>query len=177
MDGLRIRISRDLLSALVATALAVGSISVWAEQSGVPPARDFSADGRHAKDHNVAILLEFSAEYCGYCMLLEEDFLEPMLVSGDYDDKVIIRGVPIDQELPLIDFNGEATTTAALANRFDVDLTPTMVLVDAGGQVLTKPIVGIWTPDFFGGIIDEHIELALARLRDRRPERVTGQDK
>ena len=44
---------------------------------------------------NVPVVL-FSASHCGYCTIIKEEFLKPMLLSGDYVDKVLIRKLVID---------------------------------------------------------------------------------
>lgn len=131
----------------------------------VMPASNLARDGTEARRQGVAILLEFAADDCGYCRQLEEEFLKPMLRSGDYQDKVIMRMVDVNGATPIADFQGERSTTAALAERFDVDFTPTVLLVDGSGKLLAKPLVGIWSPDFFGGFLDARIDTAVSRIR------------
>ena len=43
-----------------------------------------------AEQQNLPIMISFVAEWCPYCKILEEDMLKPMVISGDYDGKVII---------------------------------------------------------------------------------------
>ncbi len=147
---------------------AAGLVRADGLDSGVrvAAATDLAADASLAARQGAVILLEFSAEDCTYCTLLEEEFLKPMLRSGDYDARVIMRVVDVDQPIPLRDFRGHRSTTAALADRFGVELTPTLVLVDSRGKPLVKRIVGIWSLDFFGGLLDERIDAALTRVRD-----------
>ena len=68
------------------------------------------------------------------------------------------------RELPLVGFDGNATSTLKLADHFEIQLTPTVLLVDTQGRVLAKPLVGIWSLDFFGGILDARIDNAVAAL-------------
>lgn len=132
----------------------------------VEAATDLAADASLAARQGAVILLEFAAADCPYCALLEEEFLKPMLRSGDYDGRVIMRVIDVDRAIPLTDFEGDRSTMAALADRFGVELTPTLVLVDSRGKPLVKRIVGIWSLDFFGGLLDERIASALIKARN-----------
>ena len=62
----------------------------------VPVAHDLQQDGRQAQSRQLPIMLTFSADDCSYCELLEEDFLQPMLLSGEYGDRAIIRKLILD---------------------------------------------------------------------------------
>ncbi len=88
-----------------------------------------------------------------------------MLRSGAYEDKVIMRAVEVDRATPLTDFRGRPSTSAALADAFNVELTPTVILVDSNGRPLVKRVVGIWSLDFFGGLLDDRIDAAVARIQ------------
>ncbi len=115
------------------------------------------------------ILLMFSSHYCPYCERVEEEFLKPMLISGDYDDRVIIRKVHIDVPTRAItDFDGSATTVGELSVRYNIMVTPTLVYVDGAGKELSERQVGMTTPDYFGGFIDQRIADARERLAEQR---------
>ena len=154
---------------MFALALLISFIPVWGGSVDdgvmVTPASNLARDAGEARRQGVAILLEFAADDCGYCRQLEEEFLKPMLRSGDYQDKVIMRMVDVNGTTPITDFQGGRSTSAALAKRFDVDFTPTVLLVDSSGELLAKPLVGIWSRDYFGGFLDARIDTAVNRIR------------
>jgi thioredoxin-related protein len=125
---------------------------------------DLQADGRVAMAAGIPVLLVFKAAHCPYCRELEESFLRPMLISGDYDTKVMIRSVDLDHDVFIQDFQGESVTPRGLAERYGVGLTPTMLLVDAGGRELVPRLVGLGVIDFFAAEIDAAIEAAAAKL-------------
>ena len=54
----------------------------------VPVAKNLQQEGSQAQQRQLPILLAFSADDCSYCELLEEDFLQPMLLGGEYQDRV-----------------------------------------------------------------------------------------
>ena len=92
----------------------------------IPHAVDLSQDAREASRRHLPILVMFSAEYCAYCRLVENDFLKPMIYSGDYQDKVIIRMVTIDGNEGLRDFHGKRLGADEFAAQENVSLTPTL---------------------------------------------------
>ncbi|WJW75593.1 thioredoxin family protein [Thiohalobacter sp. IOR34] len=132
-----------------------------------PLASDLQRDARLARERRIPILLAVEASHCGYCRLLESDFLVPMLISGDYDDRVLIRRIDIDAAELLTDFDGRRITPQTLAERYGVSFTPTLLFLDAEGRELTERMVGLTTPDFFGGYLDQAIDAALRALRGR----------
>ncbi|MDH3219330.1 MAG: thioredoxin fold domain-containing protein [Gammaproteobacteria bacterium] len=117
-----------------------------------------------AKRDNLILVLEFSSEYCGYCRRLEAQFLVPMQRNRDYDDKVLIRSVSLDNFETLVDFNGLSVATGEFASRYDVSLTPTLVFLNADGVEMSEKLVGIWSEDFYGGFIDNRIDEARGKL-------------
>ncbi|MGE0079753.1 MAG: thioredoxin family protein [Thiohalomonadaceae bacterium] len=130
----------------------------------VPQPTDLREEAALASARRVPVLLMFSAEHCPYCMRMEDEFLEPMILSGDYEDKVVIRKLELG-EGTLRDFDGRTVTVNELAERYKVYVTPTLVFLDAAGRQLTEKMVGLSTPDFFGGYLDDSIDTSLARLR------------
>ncbi len=126
---------------------------------------DLSREASHISSQGLPLLIEFSAEDCPYCHLLEEEFLKPMLRSGDYTDRVIIRKVDIGSDIPLTDFDGAPVTGRELARRYGVKVTPTVLLLDAEGRELSARLIGVTTPDFFGGYLDAAIDESRRLLR------------
>jgi len=132
----------------------------------VPVADKLHEDGRRAVARQLPILLAFSADDCSYCELLEEDFLQPMLLSGEYEDRVIIRKLILDNGSYVMDFNGRQTETTRLSDHYRAFVTPTILFVDGHGRELAERMVGINTPELFGGYLDTCIETALAAIRN-----------
>lgn len=157
---------------LLILLLAVVSSTVGAAEVKVLEVEDFSAIGQVSDKQRLPILLMFAADYCAYCEQLEEDFLKPMLRSGDYKDKVLIRKLRIDGNGTIRDFEGAETSPAAIAERYNVSLTPTVVFVDGKGVELAPKRIGLTTPAFYGGYLDDAITQALDILRRNKPLRV-----
>jgi len=159
---MNIKLMRNFLVLLLSFLLLT---SAHANEVTLTDLTDFKADATQAKTKNLPILLMFSASYCGFCSIVKEEFLKPMKISGDYTNKVLVRIVELDSIDDIIDINGETIEPEALAQRYNADLTPTLVFVDSNGNELTQQMVGVTTIDFYGGYLDEAIDNSLTRLR------------
>lgn len=135
----------------------------------IPPARDLRRDGDEAAERGVPLLLYFSQDHCGYCKRLEEEILVPMLISGHYDDRIILREVSIDEGRPVVGFAGTRTDNRMLFHEYDGMVTPTLVLTDNTGRPLTKALAGINTVEFFGWYLDNAIDAAIQQMRTKTP--------
>jgi thioredoxin-related protein len=135
-------------------------------ETDVPIARNLQADGQLAHDRRLPILLAFSAIECSYCELLEEEFLQPMLLGGEYRDRIMIRKLVLDNGSRLADFSGKPVDATLLSDRYRVYVTPTILFVDENGTELAERMVGINTPELFGGYLDDCIETARLIIRN-----------
>ena len=144
-----------------------GVLAVSAEPAPVhvPVTANLAVESQVAAQRQLPILLVFSAAHCTYCELLEREILKPMLRSGDYADKILIRKVMLDGAGTLRDFQGRAVDAGSFATRRDVFVTPTMLFVDARGRELAPRLVGINTVELFGGLVDASIEQARNKLK------------
>jgi thioredoxin-related protein len=153
-------------SVLLGCGLFWLAAGVQCAEVGIPLATDLQADGRKAREARLPLLLAFSSITCDYCRQLDVEFLRPMLISGDYTDKILIRRLLLDNGSRVIDFSGERVATTQLAERYRVFVTPTILFLDGDGRELAERMVGINTPEMYGGYLDICIDTALYSLRD-----------
>ncbi len=118
-----------------------------------------------AKEKNLPLLILFSIEHCPFCQLVKEDFLKPMLISGNYKDKVIIRELHADMTSTFFGRLGEQQSALKYARKMGISLYPTMVFIDEKGCQLSENIKGVNTPSMFGGRIDMAIDEANEKLK------------
>ena len=147
-----------------------GSSTLYAESehtSGVPLTTDLQADIRQAQARGVPLLLMFSMDDCHYCMVVHDEFLDPMQRNRDYDDKVLMRIVKMDEGY-ISDIDGQRVPVDDLAVRYGASVAPTVVLLDHQGQLLVKRLLGINTPGYYGLYLDRAIEKSNQRLREQR---------
>lgn len=126
---------------------------------------DLQAVGQEAQQRQLPILIMFSRQGCPYCDVVREEFLKPMLRSGDYTDRVIMLEIHSDSYAQLRDFNGQMIGAEALAHRYRASFAPTVVFLNHQGKELVKRLIGITTRDFYGGFLDEAIDQSLQRAR------------
>ncbi len=141
--------------------------TVSAETGGgvrVPMTTDLQADAEWAQARGVPLLIMFSLDDCPYCMVVREEFLDPMQLSGNYRDKVLMRILDMDGDF-VTDFDGRRVQADDLAVRYGAAVAPTVVLLDHHGQLLVKRLLGITTPDYYGVYLDAAINQSLLRLR------------
>ncbi len=144
-----------------------GTLAAEAYESiRVPHTRDLQADAALARKRGVPLLIMFSLEDCPYCMVVREEFLDPMLRNRDYDSKVLMRILKMDGGY-VTDFDGRRVDADTLAVRYGASVAPTVVLLDYGGEPLSERLLGITTPDFYGGYLDAAIDESRQRLRER----------
>lgn len=157
--GVRLNRYRYWLAVVAAVSLLAGS----AHAGGLPEAHDLAAVAASAGSR--PILIEIAQAGCPYCEAVREDFLEPMIISGDYRERVVMLQLHKDSPRKIRDFDGRWIEPARFAARYHVALTPTVVLLAPDGTLLTPPLVGLTSPDFYGAFLDEAIDRAGERLR------------
>lgn len=131
----------------------------------LPIASDLQRDGAASTHSGVPVLLFFDRGDCPYCEQALREFLVPMSRGDEWGMRAVYRQIEIDEDRPLVAFDGATTTHQAFARRHDIRLTPTIYLVDATGMPLAPPLVGLMTPDFYGAYLEKAIASATARLR------------
>jgi len=125
-------------------------------QAGVPLAQDLGEAGRRAEQFCAPVLLEFAAESCDYCILLEREILGPTLLD---------RKILIDDGGMLRDFDNRSISAARIAGRYKVWVTPTVLFVDRNGKEIAERLVGFSSVDFYGGYLDAALDQSRQRLQ------------
>ncbi|MCP4485875.1 MAG: hypothetical protein GY820_00895 [Gammaproteobacteria bacterium] len=126
---------------------------------------DFSQLAEQAAVEQKLIMLEVSASYCSFCLQLEEEIIKPMLRSGDYKANVLIRKFDIDSFSKSRDFNGSPISGASLAQRWNIKITPTLIFLNSQNQEVSERILGVNSLDYYGGYVDDAIDLGLTAIR------------
>jgi thioredoxin-related protein len=150
-----------LLLMYLPTSPAYGAVDDGAQIIG---AQDLAADAAIARGQGLALLVAVTRHGCPYCRVLKRDILVPMARSGGYSEQVLIRELVIDPESPVVDFDGREVSSADIARRYDVGITPTVLLLDSLGNPLHAPLVGINTPEMYGYYLDRAIEAGRSKL-------------
>jgi thioredoxin-related protein len=153
-----------LLSALLICSLFTSQIAT-AATIDIKQIDSIQKESQIAKDKKLPLLILFSMTHCPYCVLIKENFLVPMLISGDYTNKVLIREINIEENIEIMGLSGKIQASSQFAANMGVSVYPTMIFVDSQGCRLADSIVGINTPSLFGGRIDDAIDEANQKIQ------------
>jgi len=158
-----------LFPMLLSTALVLFFSTSHAEKNSLAlnEATDLAVDGADSRQTGRPMLLLVSQEHCPYCVLIKNEILKPMILSGDYADRIIMREIFIDLGTDVRTFFGKTEDSADFAHGYGVYLTPTLLFLGPDGEELSKRIVGINTPEMFSFYVDEAIDDAIEELRTR----------
>ena len=166
---MRHNILKKLLTSLLIAGFGLFMLSgLQADEVEIPSLRNLQTDGQTAEQGQLPIVVLFSASYCGFCTIVKDEFLRPMLISGEYTDKAMIRVIEIDTDGDLMDLNGQPISAEDFADRHNISLTPTLAFFDAQGNELAPRMVGVTTVDFYGGYLDQAIDDSLLRLKSEQ---------
>lgn len=158
---------------LTAVWLLMANPFLAAEETLLQQARDMRALGKTAEQKSVPILLMVSQEHCGYCELMKQEVLDPMLLSEEYTDQVVMRELLIDPGERVINFAGRHQTAEDFSDGYNVWVTPTLLFLDPQGRQAAKPILGINTIDFLLFYIEDAIDSAKSTI-EPKPHSASG---
>ncbi|MEB8431550.1 thioredoxin family protein [Cocleimonas sp. KMM 6892] len=125
---------------------------------------DFQQLAQQMKQENRGLVLMLHAEYCSYCKQMDEEILSPMVLSGEYDKRIFIRKLQIDDVRDVVDFSGKTVEPADISGEYHAMLTPTLVFLDYQGKEVVKQMVGINTIELFGAYLDREIDNMMDKL-------------
>jgi len=134
--------------------------TAWADIDHVKMSANLQKDGGLAAQRGVPMVLMVSAEECPYCMVMESDYLVPMLRNRAYDSMVLIRKIHLDSFDEIIDFDGKEIAPTDLSQRYGVWVTPTLLFLNSEGEEVQKRMVGLGVRDFVSDFIDQSIAAA-----------------
>jgi thioredoxin-related protein len=143
-----------------AVSSTAGARESASQEGEIKLSTNLKKDGALAQELGVPMILMFSAEECPYCMVMESDYLEPLLKNRDYDSKVLIRKLHLDGFDDLVNFSGETVSASDISQEYEVWVTPTLLFLDDKGQEIQRRMVGLGVRDFVSAYIDESINLA-----------------
>jgi len=127
-----------------------------------------------SEEVKLPILLLFSAEDCDYCEAIRQNYLIPMKVSGEYVSRILFRQVYIENFSYIRDSSGKLIGGDQLALKYGVEVTPTILFIDAQGKELAERIIGLSGADYFDYILDTQIFSIDMQVPEIVPGAVSG---
>jgi thioredoxin-related protein len=148
---------RTLLFA--AAALLSGVVSAAAVETPLPAAQDLRRHALSAQRQGQPLILLVSLPDCPYCEQVRKQQLAPLTRQG-----MEVRQIYINSTRSLNGFYGLLTSEKAVAGRYAVKATPTVLFLGAQGQQLAPPILGALLEDFYGAYLEQALEQASQQL-------------
>ena len=125
---------------------------------------DLQADLAEMQQRKLPMILLFHTHGCGYCHYVMEDHLKPMVLSGQYRNRALIRHLE-EGRVDLRDRDGRFVEVRDLQRRYRVRFFPTLLILGPEGQVLAEPLVGVANLDLYGTQLESALQKAEAALK------------
>lgn len=148
------------LSKICSAAMICLSLTTQADNTVLQEAKDLQSLA--LQNPNEVIVLMVSQDHCAFCVSVKEDFLKPLIKTQNAPP---VRVINLSAGQPIIDFKGQARNADSLARELGGRFTPTLLFVNGLGETMSKKIVGLNTPEYYGFYIDKAIEEARSRLQ------------
>ncbi len=100
-------------------------------------------------------------------MVMEADYLVPLLRNRAYDSQVLIRKIHLDSFDDITDFDGSKVAPTDVSQRYSVWVTPTLLFLNGQGEEVQKRMVGLGVRDFVSDFIDQSIAAALKFIQPK----------
>jgi len=153
----------------ICTVLLLAGLSTGPAQAGtVPIASDLQEDASTSRAANLPILLIYTAKHCHYCDEVKAGVFNPIAADPAYRERMLLREVRIDSNIRLVGFNGDVTSHRSFATDRGITIVPTLEFLDGAGLQVSRPLVGVSIPDYYGAYVDNGIEQAIRNLRAQR---------
>jgi thioredoxin-related protein len=157
--------NHSILAGLLALILLPLIASDGESSAELAITQNLAEDGLEAASGQRILLLLVSREDCSYCEVMKREVLNPMVISGDYESRLIFRELLIDIGERVGDFNGRQQAAATFAYNQGISLTPTLLFLAPSGEELAERIIGVRTLSMLPSYVDANIDTALAKLR------------
>ena len=144
---------------LATLLLLLFSVAAAAES----PETDWSLVSDQARDRHQPILVVFSTETCGYCTRLKREVLDP-IARDERSKQLLIREFDINAGGKITDFNGDRIRSRQFKKRYGIFATPTLLILDPGGNPLSEPLVGYNSPSEYRELLQNHLVTSFRAL-------------
>lgn len=127
---------------LLGFLLCFVSSLVIATAAELPKAENLQLDAQLASTDNKPIVLFFTLPNCSYCRIVRYDYFLPLLKQRAGSNQPIIREISVTGQNRVTLFDGQRLTETELAERYNVQMTPTVLFVNREGDVVGNSILG-----------------------------------
>ena len=144
-----------ILGCLLSPAILADSIQL---------AENLEHDARASRNDDRPIVFFVTADHCPYCEKLRQEYFR----FSPGDERFILRELELDQHHDAVDFDGTQTDHRKLARRYNISLTPTVAFVGPDGALLSKPIIGVLTMDYYHYYFEQALSASMNKLKSQQ---------
>jgi thioredoxin-related protein len=162
---MKFRFNNAFLSVTLAFFGLFCAAAFAADTLALPRAVDLQADAKEAQAKKIPLVLFSNLTGCHYCRGALREVLLPMQRDPGWARTAIYRQIDADKSSPMKDFEGKSTTHEAFVKKMKMQLTPTVAVLDASGNALAEPIVGVATWDYYGYNVEEAIRKGFSAMQ------------
>jgi thioredoxin-related protein len=145
----------------IVSALAI------AASAELPRAENLQTDAQQAVADKKPIVLFFTLPNCSYCRIVRYDYFLPLLKQRTGNDQPIIREISVIGQNRVTLFDGQRLTETELAERYKVQMTPTVLFVNHEGDVVGNSILGGDHPNYIT-LFDKSLAEASTKMAGKR---------
>jgi len=130
------------------------------------PARELPNAIRLAHDEKIIPAALYTSAHCPFCIAIKKEQLTPRMRSTA-TPRLLVVEFDVDVSEPFTLPNGQRMTVKEWGKRYQLMLTPTLVMLDFDAKPISTPLVGYASRDYYGVYLEEQIQSAQTRLTSR----------
>ena len=132
----------------------------FAKDSALPVPASLQASAALAVANGDPMVLLVSLSGCPFCEEVRRNYLLPMRAGGLPAWQISMD----DTRQTVLDFQAQPSNGAALAAKWKIRVTPTVLFFDGRGTEIAIRLIGI-SADFYGAYLDSALDTARQRLK------------
>jgi len=117
-----------------------------------------------SKRDRMPIIVMIDQEDCPFCRRGEGEFFAAIFAGGEFDNRALFGKMSINAGDSIINLEGRSESVESFLADLNTHFTPTILFLDANKTELTKKMVGLSTPDFYGFYLERGIKQSIAAL-------------
>jgi len=162
--------SKYIRAALISLLVLMTQPSLYAAESEIPAADDFSAIGHLSLKQGLPVVVFVSRDACPYCRTLRDKILKPMLDAGKFAHRAILVEVSLDRVDPIAGFEKDQMTANDFGDIYRAEITPTLLFLNSEGREIGKRLIGISNLELYGHYLQKSIDEALLVIESGNPQ-------
>ncbi|WP_319557952.1 hypothetical protein [Thiomicrorhabdus sp.] len=148
---------------LLASIFALFTSFAVQADGAIPQAKNLQTLGQKALQKNIPIAILFASQGLKSTQNLKDLALDPIVMSGELDDKVIFTELHPNDGDSTIDFYGEKTANSEFKQIYNLTSLPVVIFVNGEGDQIAPPLLS-GAYDFYYHYFKQHLEQAQKQL-------------